>query len=816
MHVFRSLLCFCLLATAALAQTVRWERGDSGDPADLQLVFTDCAPDGTPSLPPVTNGTLRFAGQSEQTSIINFSMTRSVILSYRLQVKQAGAAQIPAFRVKTNKGELSVAAYDTGTVQPGPEADVRATLAPAKDTVWAGEVFPVNYDLDVARRSFSNFGGPIEWDPSPLLAEDWSDATAAQVNRSGEIRLEIQQKTRAFAKTPGSYTLKPLSRLLNLVTGTVGFGLFQQQRVDQVTSTTNRPELTVKPLPLPAPAGFSGAVGQLKLTSKVVPVTAAVGEPITWTLELTGTANWPDIAGLPSREVSKDFQVISPQAKRTPAEGKLFDNTLSEDVVLVPTKPGTYTLGSVDFVYFDPATGRYQSIKTPATTVTVTAAAPRFNVTPPAGETTSTPAAAATPEVKAPAAAANPTGLPRDPIEGRAITATPFAATASLVWSCLAPLALTLLGWLALAVWHAKRHDPQRARRAARLRLATTLAQLRTAGPAERPRLLLAWQHDVARLWPLDHAAPPATALGDAAWAQLWAEADRTLYGAKSELPPDWVARAEAALAARKVPGFAWWTALKPAHLFPLLCLALLVVLVPSVRAATPMSSFRDGHFDEAEKGWREAVAQAPTDWIARHNLALALAQQERWQEAAAQATAAYVQNPRDVSARWNLALAYSKAGYTPTDLGPLLESNPLPDLARLASPAGWERELIVASLVAALALLGLIVLAYGIGPAWGRWPVLAVLVLAVLALAAGVAGRSAYGVAASPSAALAWRGGTLYSIPTEADTTQQTTTLPAGAMGTVDKTFLGWIRLSFPNGQTGWVRRDEVVMLWK
>jgi len=31
-----------------------------------------------------------------------------------------------------------------------------------------------------------------------------------------------------------------------------------------------------------------------------------------------------------------------------------------------------------------------------------------------------------------------------------------------------------------------------------------------------------------------------------------------------------------------------------------------------------------------------------------------------------------------------------------------------------------------------------------------------------------------------------------------------------------VDKTFLGWSRLVFDNGQTGWVRTDDLVSLWK
>ena len=62
----------------------------------------------------------------------------------------------------------------------------------------------------------------------------------------------------------------------------------------------------------------------------------------------------------------------------------------------------------------------------------------------------------------------------------------------------------------------------------------------------------------------------------------------------------------------------------------------------------------------------------------------------------------------------------------------------------------------------------------------------------------------------------IVWHSGTLRSIPTEADTAQKTTPLAAGSVGVADKTFLGWVRLSFPNGQTGWVRKDELTAIWK
>jgi hypothetical protein len=86
----------------------------------------------------------------------------------------------------------------------------------------------------------------------------------------------------------------------------------------------------------------------------------------------------------------------------------------------------------------------------------------------------------------------------------------------------------------------------------------------------------------------------------------------------------------------------------------------------------------------------------------------------------------------------------------------------------------------------------------------------------AVLAGAASLVAYRAYGIAADTRAVVVWRAGTLRSIPTEADISQKTTAISAGSTAVADKAFLTWIRLAFPNGQTGWVQRSEAVYLWR
>lgn len=820
-------LAFLLALTlvTARAQAVHWEGAD--DSSELQLVFEDCAPDGDPHLPAIEDSVLSLTGSSSQTTISNGSFSRSTILTYNSRARHAGVTlQIPAFTVQTNKGPQRVAAFTGGAPRVIPDSTVNARLMTGSTMLWAGEVFPIVYILDASRRNFNQLASNLDWNPAPLIVEDWSKPEPSEMSLNGEPRINIVYKTRAYAKSAGTLTLNPATQLVRIATGNIGFGLFQQQRVEELSVSTKRAELLVRALPAPTVAGFTGAVGQFKLVSKVVPSTAAVGEPVTWTLELSGSGNWPDIPGLPQREVSKDFQVISPAAKRTPAEGKLFDVTLAEDVVLVPTRPGTYTLGPILFTYFDPKTGSYQTLSTPRTTLHITAAAPvNTSITlPNIGLATSTVPAAATPAPETPAL---PAAIPRDPLlaTGNVLTPRPVAELAVIL---AAPIAAFLLFWGWLALRRAGQTDPVRARREARTRLAATLEKLSHL-PApdskhstfnlqlqQRRELLLQWQYDTAVLWEIFHAAPPPASLSDAAWAALWTEADRALYATNPGLPADWVERAEAALAAKRLPGFSPFTALLPRNLLPFLVLLLVGLFIPALRAEDAAAAYRRADFPAAENAWRAAVTQHPADPGARYNLSLALAQQDRWDLAMAHATAAFVQAPANETIRWQFALAADKAGYLPAPLAAFPHPGPLQTLARLASPGEWQAGLLAAAVLLALAFGLLLLGAYRRASRLRNWCAGLLLLLGVALAATAVLGFYAYGETADARAVIVWHGSTLRSIPTEADTSQKTSSLAAGSVAVVDQTFLGWVRLSFENGQTGWVRGNDVVYLWK
>ena len=830
-------------ATSAFAQVVRWDPpgGQLGynQVSDLALVFEDCEPElDKLHLPNVDGLTFGQPSQSSETSWVNFKSSRRYSLVFPVRPVKRAPVNLPEFEVTTDKGAIRVkaASYTIGDATVGGTGLALNDIASAKitlpkNTFWAGEVFPVTYTLSVVRRYFHTLASPVDWPATPLVLEEWTKPEGNEIMQRGERRAVITQNTRGYAKQAGNFTLKPATQMANLVVGQTGFGLFSSPSVEQRIMTTEPVDISVRALP-PAPTGFGGTVGEFALVSKIVPTSPAVGEPVTWTIELTGTGNWPDIPGLPQREVSNDFQVVQPKSKRTMKDNSLFEGTLSEDVVLVPTKPGQYTLGPVKFTYFNTASGSYQTISTEAVTVNVsaTSATPlpqnitgapvQFSLNPPpAGKTPAPAAPTAVPPVP-------PENLPRDPLkEGRRGTTPSYQRNLWLAATAPALIGV-LITWLTLAALRSRALDPQRHRRAALARLAAILTDLRNAPSAAIHAPLRDWQRQTATLWEISHAAPGAPLLHagvathsrDAAstWTALWSEADHALHGPQTDLPADWPTRAENALKAVKIPGWNFFSLLAPKHLLPVFFVLGALLLPSSLQAETAAELYARGDFPAAEKSWQAEVKAAPADWTARHNLGLALSQQDRWAEATAHWTSAFLLAPTAPETRWALALGLQRSGLAPQELVEFSQGKGPHKLARYTSPGNWQRILIGASLLIAAALVLLLLKGYGRIGSWAQPAALSSILVAIFLAAAASYSLRIYGQLAHPDVALVWQATVLRSIPTEADTSQKTSPLSAGSIAVVDKTFLGWTRLVFPGGQTGWVRSEVLIRLYR
>ena len=89
---------------------------------------------------------------------------------------------------------------------------------------WAGEVLGLNYELSAARRTNPQISPTFDWNPAPLVAEDWSKPEVTERNANGERRVNVVFRTRAVARVPNPLKLEAATPLISVQTGTAHGG----------------------------------------------------------------------------------------------------------------------------------------------------------------------------------------------------------------------------------------------------------------------------------------------------------------------------------------------------------------------------------------------------------------------------------------------------------------------------------------------------------------------------------------------------------------------------------------------------------------
>jgi hypothetical protein len=657
---------------------------------------------------------------------------------------------------------------------------------------WAGEIFDLELVWTLDRETFRYLEGDLRWDVEPLAADPWRKPTLAQLeDPSGRPVSEITYPRRVMALAPGRIALPQATQSFAMQTGVFRTSEYERAIVESVAARSAPATLEVRPLP-PPPAGFSGAVGSFSLQAVVEPLEAEVGQPVNWTLRLTGTGNWPALRGLPPRALDDAFEVAG-DPELTETGESVFERELAETLVLVPRRAGRQTLRAAEMLVFDPAAGQYLRIRSQPVEIEVRPGA-----------------AQAAPPVEQPDYM-RPAIEPRTRLlEGAGAARAPLPERAWRASLVLPPL-VVLVTWLLLAWLRALRADPERLARRAHGRIARHLDAFAAAGGhEERRRCVRDWQRDVALRWKLAAAAPVPAAFGEESdWGRLWAEAEVFLYGRVAALPDDWLERARQRWRQLEAPPpFRPATVFRPANLNPLAwLLCVLLAGLPAIEAGA----------QAVVRSWQERVERDPLDWRARHNLAVALAEDSRPDEAAAQAALAWAQQPDspDVRALWldlrrEAGFALSGAGGMPGVEGPWAA------LATRASPRTLQLLSSGAAMLAAAGALLVLLAGFGQLPRAWRRAGFALLAPALLGAFAATALLSYYGPLASRDAVLVWRPAPLRPVPVATLPEDEPVHLGGGSVGAARQEWLGWWRVDLGDGRQGWVRREDLLWVWQ
>lgn len=358
-------------------------------------------------------------------------------------------------KVKSNKVSITVGAVDAAATVPI-AAGTKPTEARADVFVWAttdkakayvGE--QLDYRMDVYERALM---ASVTLRTPPSFADFYTYDLP-----EGEATVEEVAGV-AYRVRPGMHRALFPQKAGTLVIGAPEITIGRRRR-------DRGPAVEVEVLPLPAkgqPANFSpNNVGKIAVTSKADRVAVEAGQPLTWTIEISGDGNialvdpgtWPTIVGARRYDPKVESQM------RTESR---IGGSRTYSFLVIPEAAGTVSLPEIAIDYFDPSTARYEVARAEPIAIEVSSNA--SSPTPPAPATTDTPTPdAAREDTLSPIIVAD--GLPREP------AAEPWLTPTRWTTAMLALPGAGAVAWAAALAWRKFGPDEDARRRSSARRL---------------------------------------------------------------------------------------------------------------------------------------------------------------------------------------------------------------------------------------------------------------------------------------------------------------------------------------------------------
>jgi hypothetical protein len=204
----------------------------------------------------------------------------------------------------------------------------------------------------------------------PKLDGFWSEDVESPKELSGETKMLDGIPYRAYLlKRLALFPVKSGTREIGAVEAdiTTGF-LFAGRREHRASQPLT---LKVKPLPPGAPAGFQpSSVGSWTLSTELTAARAELGTPVTRRVMVDGRGNVKDLV-VPRPALPAALKLYDPSTsdKVNTARGRVQGRRTQEYLVLAQ-QTGTFEIPSLDLVYFDPDSRRYEHARSDALTLT--------------------------------------------------------------------------------------------------------------------------------------------------------------------------------------------------------------------------------------------------------------------------------------------------------------------------------------------------------------------------------------------------------------------------------------------------------------
>ena len=349
---------------------------------------------------PTLKGFELLAGPSMSTSmsttIINGKVTTNseFIYTYVLQATEEGEYTIePATitvdgkQLKSNSLTIKVV-KGSGNVQQNQQSggrsetqaatsikndDIFLRLEVSRGSLYVGESLVATLKI-YTRVGVSQFGRSKFPPFDGFLAEEVKTPQNIEFRReeyNGQVYdVGVLQQTILFPQHAGTLTIAPfelecivrqrLSRSRSFFDD-----FFDSNYRNVRVMTKSKPvNITVKNLPEQGkPLGFSGAVGNLTMSTSISADTLNTNDALTYKVIFKGTGNLKLIEA-PKLNLPPDFEVYDPKAtKDIQTTTKGTGGTVTFEYLIIPRFGGDYTIPAVETSFFNPSTGTYKQLK---------------------------------------------------------------------------------------------------------------------------------------------------------------------------------------------------------------------------------------------------------------------------------------------------------------------------------------------------------------------------------------------------------------------------------------------------------------------
>jgi hypothetical protein len=352
-------------------------------------------------------GTNQNQSSSTSIQVINGKMTQNVTVTYlfyySISPKKTGSFTFPALQLVADGNTYNSNSFVINVGKEAPQAvsEVKVSVSINKKNLYVGEQAILT--VQVAQKA----GAQVQMTQQGLA--DHYDKIEKELGRDFSVaRLFSQLPSKGATQAIGgenffvvkvNYAVFPINAGTSTIQG-VPFEYISLKRVQQSrrrggdpffdeffndnffggggveqtqrSAVSNSLSVHITQLPPGAPAGFSGAVGNFRLSSGIDPKEVPAGEAVTLTLSINGNTRPGNIGDvtLPQLTESSVFTPEKHISIDTTANGIVSHKTYK--YLIIPKQEGKLGIPPVYWAYFDPAEQAYKTLKTDTINVSVT------------------------------------------------------------------------------------------------------------------------------------------------------------------------------------------------------------------------------------------------------------------------------------------------------------------------------------------------------------------------------------------------------------------------------------------------------------